>query len=82
MKGPELSITGVGVGVEMQNGDSAPAHVSGDTSDVWSCDCVVATQDDGNDSSSCYHFNGFFESSQGRLRVASRHLDISDINNP
>ena len=76
---PELGVAGVGVGVEMDDRDAAPAHVAGDPGDVRPGDGVVAPEDHRERAGLRHLLHRRLQASHRRFDVAGRHLDVAHV---
>ena len=76
---PELGVAGVGVGVEMDDGHAAPAHVAGDPGDVGPGDGVISPEDHREGADLGHLLDDRLQAGHGRLDVAGRHLDVTDV---
>ena len=75
----ELGVPGVGVGIEMDDRDPAPAHVPGDPRHVGEGDRVVAAEDDGDRTRACDLLDGPFEALERLLGLPRQHLHVAHI---
>jgi hypothetical protein len=75
----ELGVAGVGVRVEVDHRDAAPADVPRHPGRVGQRNRVVAAQDHRDGAAGTRLEHGFLEPPQGQLGVARRHLHVTGI---
>ncbi len=78
----QLGVAGVGVGIEVDHRQPAPADMVGHAGGVGEGNGVVAAQDHGDGPGPGHRFDGSLETGDGRIGVTGGHDHIADVDHP